>query len=158
MPFSSQPPESWPANAPQAPHVMSSQAEAAEFLRSSVISGTNNTAVPLSERGALVADGQLRALATRSGIYLTLRYGLSIVVSMANMFLLTRWIGPHAYGVFVTAVGLTTFLASLTRFGVDTYLVRCEPAPNRRQYDVAFTLVRSEEHTSELQSRFDLVC
>ena len=88
-------------------------------------------------------DGQLRVLATRSGVYLTLRYGLSIVVSMANMFLLTRWIGPHAYGVFVTAVGLTTFLASLTRFGVDTYLVRCAPAPKRSQYDVAFTLVLS---------------
>ena len=120
---------------------MSSQAEVAEFLKSSAIPGKNSAAIPLSERQAFMPDGQLRALATRSGVYLTLRYGLSIMVSMANMFLLTRWIGPHAYGVFVTAVGLTTFLASLTRFGVDTYLVRCEPAPDRREYDVAFTLV-----------------
>jgi O-antigen/teichoic acid export membrane protein len=86
---------------------------------------------------------QLGALATRGGAYLTLRYGLSILVSIANMFLLTRWIGPHAYGLFVTAVGFTTFFASLTRFGVDTYLVRCDPAPDRQQYRVAFTLVLS---------------
>ncbi len=84
---------------------------------------------------------ELGGLATQGGAYLTLRYGLSIVISIGNMFLLTRWIGPHAYGLFVTAVGLTAFLASLTRFGVDTYLVRCDPAPDRRQYDVAFTLV-----------------
>ena len=84
---------------------------------------------------------EIGALATQGGVYLTLRYGLSIVISIGNMFLLTRWIGPHAYGLFVTAVGLTAFLASLTRFGVDTYLVRCDPAPDRRQYDVAFTLV-----------------
>jgi O-antigen/teichoic acid export membrane protein len=120
---------------------MSSQAEAAEFLKSPGACAPHSVAGSLNERGTIVHDRQFRDLATRSGVYLSLRYGLSIVVSMANMFLLTRWIGPHAYGVFVTAVGLTTFLASLTRFGVDTYLVRCEPAPDRQQYDVAFTLV-----------------
>jgi O-antigen/teichoic acid export membrane protein/uncharacterized heparinase superfamily protein len=79
---------------------------------------------------------------TRSGAsYLVVRYGLSIIVSLGNMFVMTRWIGPHAYGVFVTAVGLSTFLSSLTRFGVDTYLVRSETAPGRREYGIASTLV-----------------
>jgi O-antigen/teichoic acid export membrane protein len=90
---------------------------------------------------SLRAAPQVNGLATRSGLYLTARYGLSILVSIGNMFLLTRWIGPHAYGLFVTAVGLTTVLGSLTRFGVDTYLVRCEPPPQRAQYNVAFTLI-----------------
>ena len=94
---------------------------------------------PSTTRAATIS--KLNSLSTRGGVYLTTRYGLSILVSLGNMFLLTRWIGPHAYGLFVTAVGLTTFLASLARFGVDTYLVRCEPAPTRRQYDVAFTLI-----------------
>src|SRR3954453_5458694 len=94
---------------------------------------------PSPTRGATTS--KLSSLSTRGGVYLTTRYGLSILVSLGNMFLLTRWIGPHAYGLFVTAVGLTTFLASLARFGGDTYLVRCEPAPGRRQYDVAFTLI-----------------
>jgi PST family polysaccharide transporter len=64
-----------------------------------------------------------------------------MLVGLGNMFVLTWWIGPHAYGTFVTAVGLTTFFASLTRFGVDTYLVRCETPPDSKQYNVAFTLV-----------------
>lgn len=57
------------------------------------------------------------------------------------MFVLTRWIGPHAYGLFVTAVGLSSFLAALTRGGIDTYLVRAESPPERRAYDIATTLI-----------------
>jgi O-antigen/teichoic acid export membrane protein len=54
---------------------------------------------------------------------------------------LTRWIGPHAYGLFVTVLGLTSFLAALTRGGIDTYLVRAEATPDKRTYDVATTLI-----------------
>ncbi|MGC2193457.1 MAG: oligosaccharide flippase family protein, partial [Terriglobales bacterium] len=54
---------------------------------------------------------------------------------------LTRWIGPHAYGLFVTALGLTSFLALLSRGGIDTYLVRAESPPDERTYSVATTLV-----------------
>lgn len=64
-----------------------------------------------------------------------------MLMGFGNMLVMTCWIGPHAYGIFVTAVGLTTFLASLARFGVDTYLIRCEAPPERREYNVAFTLV-----------------
>jgi PST family polysaccharide transporter len=80
-------------------------------------------------------------LTTRGGLYLGMRYGLGIFVSFANMLVLTRWIGPHAYGVFVTGLGLSSFLAALTRGGVDTYLVRAESAPRQKSYDVANTLV-----------------
>lgn len=84
---------------------------------------------------------QLSQLAKQGGLYLTFRYGLSILVSLGNMLVMSWWIGPHAYGVFVTAMGLTTFLASVARFGVDTYLIRCEKAPEKHDYDLAFTLV-----------------
>lgn len=57
------------------------------------------------------------------------------------MFVLTRWIGPHAYGLFVTALGLTAFLATLTRGGIDTYLVRAETPPDNRTYSIAATLI-----------------
>jgi O-antigen/teichoic acid export membrane protein/uncharacterized heparinase superfamily protein len=90
---------------------------------------------------AHASGGGVNAAVMRGGVYLTLRYALSMLVSLGNVFVLTWWIGPHAYGTFVTAVGLTTFLASLTRFGVDAYLVRSESAPDTRQYNVAFTLV-----------------
>ncbi|HEY7617688.1 MAG TPA: oligosaccharide flippase family protein, partial [Terriglobales bacterium] len=45
------------------------------------------------------------------------------------------------YGIFVTTVSFTGFLASLSRLGIDAYLVRCEPAPDRKQYNLAFTLI-----------------
>lgn len=83
----------------------------------------------------------ISALTTRGGAYLGLRYGLGIVVSFANMLVMTRWIGPHAYGVFVTALGLTTFLAALARGGLDTYLVRLETTPDKHLYDIAATLI-----------------
>ena len=57
------------------------------------------------------------------------------------MLVLTWWIGPHAYGLFVTAIGLVAFLSTLARVGVDTYLVRREAAPDQRLYEIAGTLV-----------------
>lgn len=77
----------------------------------------------------------------QGGIFLGLRYGLGILVSFGNMLVMTRWIGPHAYGLFVTALGLTSFLAALTRGGIDTYLIRAETAPDKHSYDVASTLI-----------------
>ncbi|MGC2194855.1 MAG: oligosaccharide flippase family protein, partial [Terriglobales bacterium] len=84
---------------------------------------------------------EVSILASRGGLYLGIRYGLGILISCGNMFVLTRWIGPHAYGLFVTALGLTSFLALLSRGGIDTYLVRAESPPDERTYSVATTLV-----------------
>jgi len=91
--------------------------------------------------GARSQEGELSALTTRGGIFLGLRYGLGVFVSLGNMLILTRWIGPHTYGVFVTVLGLTSFLAALARGGIDTYLVRMESPPGKRTYDVATTLI-----------------
>jgi PST family polysaccharide transporter len=90
---------------------------------------------------AIGPSGELSLLTTRGGVYLGLRYGLGILVSLGNMFVLTRWIGPHAYGLFVTALGLTSFLATLARCGIDTYIVRLESTPDKRVYGVANTLI-----------------
>jgi PST family polysaccharide transporter len=74
-------------------------------------------------------------------LYLAARYGLGVMVSLGNMLVMTWWIGPHAYGLFVTAIGLAAFLSTLARLGVDTYLVRCERTPDARMYGVANTLM-----------------
>jgi PST family polysaccharide transporter len=57
------------------------------------------------------------------------------------MLVMTWWIGPHDYGLFVAAIGLVAFLSTLARAGVDTYLVRREAAPDERVYDIASTLI-----------------
>lgn len=86
-------------------------------------------------------EARLSSLTMRNGAYLTLRYGLGVLVSLGNMLVLTWWIGPHAYGVFVTAIGLSGFLANLSRAGVDTCLIRREPEPNAHVHAVASTLI-----------------
>lgn len=77
----------------------------------------------------------------RGGAFLAARYGMGVLVSLGNMLVLTWWIGPHSYGVFVTAVGLVSFLASVARAGVDTYLVKAEVAPEEKTYGVAGSVV-----------------
>ncbi len=91
-----------------------------------------------------VSPGQKNTLekqTVRGGAFLVARYGMGVLVSVGNMLVMTRWIGPHAYGLFVTSVGLAAFLSSLARTGVDTYLVRREADPDTRVYDVAATLI-----------------
>ena len=73
----------------------------------------------------------------RGSVYLMSRYGLGVLVSLGNMLVMTRWIGPHSYGLFVTAIGLVAFLSTLARAGVDVYLVRREAVPDDRMYHVA---------------------
>ena len=82
-----------------------------------------------------------RELTARDGVYVGLRYGFGILIGLANMFALTWWIGPHDYGVFVAAIGLSAFLGSLTRAGADTYLVRRETPPDGSLYNVATSLI-----------------
>jgi O-antigen/teichoic acid export membrane protein len=77
----------------------------------------------------------------RGGAYLAARYGFGVAVSTGNMLVMTRWIGPHAYGLFVTAIGLVAFLSTMARAGVDIYLVRHEETPDVHMYEVAATLI-----------------
>jgi len=86
-------------------------------------------------------DKLLSSQTIRGGAYFAARYGLGVMVSLGNMLVMTRWIGPHSYGLFITAVGLAAFLSNLARAGLDTYLVRREPAPDKRIYDIAFTVI-----------------
>jgi O-antigen/teichoic acid export membrane protein len=77
----------------------------------------------------------------RGGAYLAGRYGLGVIVSIGNMMVMTWWIGPHTYGLFVTAMSLVAFLATVARGGVDTYLVRSPAVPDQIMYNTATTLI-----------------
>jgi O-antigen/teichoic acid export membrane protein len=77
----------------------------------------------------------------RGGGYLAARYGLGVLVSIGNMFVLTWWIGPHAYGVFITAIGVVAFLANMARAGIDTYLVRQVEIPSANLYNAANAMI-----------------
>ncbi len=100
------------------------------------------TALPpiILTAGDASPSGPLCGETARGAIYLAARYGLGVIVGVGNMLVMTWWIGPHAYGLFVTAVGIVAFLAILARGGIDTYLVRSE-APDTRMYGTATSLI-----------------
>jgi O-antigen/teichoic acid export membrane protein len=103
---------------------------------------TTNGSASRFPAAANTPSGRLfSAKSARGGIFLAARYGLGLFVSLGNMLVMTWWIGPHAYGLYLTALGLVTFLGALARMGVDTYLICCEPAPEESAYSVAATLV-----------------
>ena len=84
---------------------------------------------------------ELSGMAFRGGALLAARYGIGIFISLANMLVLTWWIGPHAYGIFVTAIGIVSFLAAVARLGTDTYLVRNPVVPDKTMYSTAIFVV-----------------
>jgi O-antigen/teichoic acid export membrane protein len=83
----------------------------------------------------------LPAGALRGSAYLAARYGLGVLVSVGNMLVMTWWLGPHIYGLFVTAISLVAFLATLSRAGVDTYLVRQQTPPDHTMYETANAII-----------------
>lgn len=85
--------------------------------------------------------GRAATLSQRGVLYIAARYGSGALVNAANVFVLTWWIGPRAYGAFITAVGITTFLSSVARAGLDTCLVRAEQTPTQKDYNTAHTLI-----------------
>ena len=105
----------------------------------------SSLAAPAGIRSISCSDGAapISDETMRGGIYLAGRYGLGVLVSLGNMLVMTWWIGPHAYGLFVTAIGIVAFLAAVARSGVDTYLVRSETPPDSRMYGTAATLILS---------------
>jgi O-antigen/teichoic acid export membrane protein len=83
----------------------------------------------------------LRQRILQGGAYLTLRYGLGIIISLGGVLLLTRLIGPTNYGLYAGGLAIITFFSTVGPFGIDVYLVRREQTPPGAMYDQAFTLV-----------------
>ncbi len=108
---------------------------AAEALR------VEATLYPAEPPAAKPAHGAISQETLRGGLYLAGRYGLGVLVSAGNMLVMTWWLGPHAYGLFVTAISLVAFLAVVSRGGIDTFLVRCEKAPQQGQYETASAII-----------------
>jgi O-antigen/teichoic acid export membrane protein len=64
-----------------------------------------------------------------------------MVVSLVGILMLTRLIGPGPYGLYVALLGVFTFLASLTRWGIDVYIIRKEHEDGTADLDQAFSFL-----------------
>src|SRR6266496_6518075 len=94
-------------------------------------------------------------------------YGLGAVVSrLIGLFLLpvvTHYLSRPDLGAVDTLIALSIVLVIVLRAGISMAFFRfyfdAEDEPGRvRVVRTSFWFTRSEEHTSELQSRRDLVC
>lgn len=70
-----------------------------------------------------------------------MRQGLGMIVSLVGIVWLTRLIGPQAYGLYATFLGVFTFVASLSRWGIDVYVIRKEREEGTRDLDQAFSFL-----------------
>jgi O-antigen/teichoic acid export membrane protein len=83
----------------------------------------------------------LRDLAVRGGVSLVVRQGLGIFVSTVGLILLTRALGPEAYGLWAATFGIYSYISGLSRWGVDVYLIRRKEEPQPQDYNQAFSLL-----------------
>jgi PST family polysaccharide transporter len=83
----------------------------------------------------------LRQRTIKGGAFLVGRQATGIVLSLMGTLLVTRIIGPRAYGVFAAGIGIMTFLTTFGTWGIDVYLIRKAEEPVNQEYNQAFSLL-----------------
>ncbi len=83
----------------------------------------------------------LKAKVLQGGLYLAIRQGMGMVISLVGVLLITRFIGPEQYGLYASAFGLFYYLQSVSQLGIAVYLVRHEEESDVTIYHQAFTLL-----------------
>lgn len=64
-----------------------------------------------------------------------------MVIGAVGVLLLTRTIGPGAYGLYGAALGIYLYLHALSQWGVEVYLIRSEKELQPEDYHQAFSLL-----------------
>ncbi|MCS6922896.1 MAG: oligosaccharide flippase family protein, partial [Fimbriimonadales bacterium] len=80
----------------------------------------------------------IRQQAVRGGVYLVVRRGVSVILGLVGVLLLTRIVGPAAYGVYSAAQGIFQYLLFVGLMSVHIYLIRAEGVAERALFDQAF--------------------
>ena len=83
----------------------------------------------------------LRGKVFHGGAALMARQLVSMGLSLIGLLVITRIIGPAAYGPYVAALGICVYAQNLGQAGIGVYLVRAAETPSPRTYDVASTLL-----------------
>jgi O-antigen/teichoic acid export membrane protein len=87
------------------------------------------------------AGRNLRGKIFESGALLMGRQLVSMALSLIGLLVITRIIGPAAYGPYVAALGICQYAQNLGQAGIGVYLVRADGQVTERTYDVATTLL-----------------
>ena len=84
-------------------------------------------------------DNDLRRRVVRGGAAIAMRQGVGVCLTVVNVLLVTRIIGPAQYGIFAASYGIVSVIAIATTWGIDVYLLRKAAEPSAAEYDQAFT-------------------
>ncbi|MBD2245266.1 oligosaccharide flippase family protein [Nostoc sp. FACHB-888] len=83
----------------------------------------------------------LRSQVLHGGVYLAIRQGIGMVISLVGVLLLTRAIGPEQYGLYAATFGLFSYFQNICQLGIVIYLVRHKQEDSEIVYHQAFTLL-----------------
>jgi O-antigen/teichoic acid export membrane protein len=84
----------------------------------------------------------LRHQVLRGGAFLVGREFLSVLLSLIGVLIITRIIGPSAYGSYAAALTVNQYLVSLCQGGIGVYLIRGQET-TERQFHIASSLLFS---------------
>lgn len=83
----------------------------------------------------------LRDTIFRGGIYLMARQLAGMIIGLGGMLVLTRTIGPGAFGVYTAAAVTYAYLTLVSQWGIGIYLIRKTEEIEPDEYHQAFTLL-----------------
>lgn len=81
----------------------------------------------------------MRDTLLKGGIYLAGRQALGMAISLGSLLVITRLIGPGAYGLFAGALGLLVVVQQISQWGLKVYLLG-QAEETDEAYHEAFTL------------------
>ena len=85
---------------------------------------TNSGPDTAARSGAGTADGTFRDVGVRSGVLLSSREALGMVIRLAGVVVLTRIIGPADYGIYAGSVAIVFVVTVLAQMSSELFLVR----------------------------------
>jgi O-antigen/teichoic acid export membrane protein len=98
-------------------------------------------AEPVRPMRGHASAGGLRHQVLKGGAFLVGREFISILLSLAGVLVVTRIIGPTAYGSYAAALGVSQYVVGLCQGGIGVYLVRAASDTGDRPFLVASNLL-----------------
>lgn len=83
----------------------------------------------------------IREQILQGGAYLAARQIMGLAVRLGGVLMLTRFIGPAAYGLYAGPVAIVAVLAAVATIGTDAYLLTLREGLEERVYHQVFTFL-----------------
>jgi O-antigen/teichoic acid export membrane protein len=107
--------------------------------------GTHEPILGLGEPGdepiRPIPDNNLRTSALQGGVYLVIREIVGIGIRLIGVVIITRLIGPNAFGIYASAAAVVGVVAVTSQMGMEVYLIRQAGEPESALYDQVFTFL-----------------